>query len=331
MHLKSHPNFYCCLLQTSFLKLPQLMYVWVHSLFGSLKNLFSLNATAKLKRLLQKLNSRGNAAMECALILPLLLAMFFGMIVVVNYIMVARKLDSAVNDISALIAREGRIATLKQLNAQGHVEFVNGRQFIETQISTLIPILTFPLNTAVYDYDVKMVGQPLWAKIDAPTNPNNLRLMWQQGKVGALHAYGFTYSIAGSNVTAGGPGITGTTPVASITQTGQSQIIVGLAAPYNQTATTRLSFFGGTEKFGMDFLQLIITADFAKFAAYPVRVFPAVNATSFNIPYNDMNICTDCDLRSDNMSGGGALERQRCTATGDPYGLDRNVSGCVFD
>lgn len=298
-------------------------------------------------------SEKGAAAIEFALLLPLLLLFFFGMAVYSDYVMVSRKIENAANDVAAIIAKEGRIAQNQQNVCTFNSYTTGGAAFLRNSFNTLLPIIIYPLNFTngaavplVYDFSMVMAGRPLWSKMyadndnnpaTAPVVPNidttNMRVMWAENR-----GIPYTASIVSNATSSSFSRSAGEPPLFTIShnQEGQSYIMFEISYPFNQGG------YVGSITGGYRYANLVIGNDInfsavnslRKVAAYPVRP-KAINQNGNLITFNDANICTDCVIRSNGKVGAaGPLSACRvngCGCSGNFNDLYANVCGCIFD
>ena len=294
-------------------------------------------------------STEGAAAIEFALLLPLLLLVFYGMLTFSNYILVSRRIDGAVNDISFLLSREGQIA----YTMDSQQRYTGGQQYLDSLVSTAVPILMFPFIANDYDYNVKMVGTPFYSSIATdPCNENDkeMKVMWSESNPTAKTAsfpvdysitcdnqsfntgtgvqnYAFSTYHASNSISNSADGVTSYLP-------GQAFIVMGLSYPYNQGDPNGPSYLGNTVLGGLKFFALGIPGmpiELKRMAAYPVRFagLRDINGDgiiSANELRTELQICTDCNKLTSQLTTGSS-DRTACDSTNV---LDIYFGGCNF-
>ena len=300
-------------------------------------------------------SEEGVAAIEFALMLPLILLMFYGMLVFSNYNLVSRRIDTTVNDTAFFLSREGQIAYT--LDTEGR--YTGGREYLEKLSATMIPILMYPFITNDYNYNIKMIGTPFYSAtpVDAcAENDKIMKVMWSHsgsstgvpgGTSTALFPtaysiscenrsfdtgtgafpYAFSTYHAATEISNAADGVTSYLP-------GQAFIVMGMSYSYNQGIATGPSYVGNNILNGVQFLTLGIPGmpdQLKRIAAYPIRfkVVRDVNGDGFVTStelHTELQTCSDCaDLNS--ILNTGSPERTACnplSTAGHYYG------GCNF-
>ena len=299
-------------------------------------------------------STEGVAAIEFALMLPLVLLMFYGMLVLSNYNLVSRRIDSTVNDVAFLLSREGQIA----YNMDQQNRYIGGQEYISALANTIIPITMYPFVTNDYSYNIKMVGTPFYntAPVDACSeNDKIMKVMWSHNgsATGAnsgnksnfpnsyvitcenrsfstgsgVVPYAFSTYHPSAGISNSSEGVTSYLP-------GQAFIVMGMSYAYEQNDQHGPSYLGNTVLAGLKFLTLGIPgmpAELKRMAAYPVR-FLAIRdingdgVVSSNELRTELQVCTDCNHLNSILTS-GTPDRTACnpaSTVGIYYG------GCNF-
>lgn len=282
----------------------------------------------QFKKLCKQLDSRGTAAIEFAILLPLLLLMFFGAFEVSRYILVVRKVENVANDVNFILSREG---TIHDINGDGSVSTNSedaGR--IERFVEALTPILMAPYSTDNYEMELRLVARPESASI----SPDEARLMWSHkvtNNVGEEKAE--VSPSADFSIVASTSNVSGTSKPSSIyndsnfgdraelTFEGQTYLLINFAYGYNQVINNFVNY-----------VQLNLSdSDIEKISTYAVRsrwIDNGDGELQSNEFYNEMQICTNCDLPSNTLSNGTG----RVACEEDPNEtINADTSGCMFN
>lgn len=276
----------------------------------------------------RKSENKGTAAIEFAILLPLLLIMFFGAFEVSRYILVVRKVENTVNDINFILSREG---TIHDINGDGSVSGNSedvGR--LERITQAMIPILMAPYNTDDYEIEFKVVARPV-----AATNaPDEARLMWSHkitnnnGGNPAEVSSGTDFTIVSSTSNVSGSskpssiytdGTFGNR--AELTFPGQTYMLINFAYSYDQIINNFMNYVN------LNFSD----SDIEKISSYAVRdrwIDDGDEEIQANEFYNEMQICTGCDLPSDELGGG---EGRRACVDSPSDSIYPKTSGCKFN
>lgn len=266
------------------------------------------------------------AAIEFAILLPLLLIMFFGAFEVSRYILVVRKVENTTSDIGFLLSREG---TVHDINGDGSVSSTSeDEKRIERIANALVPATMYPYKYDNYQVEVRTVARPVGASLA----PNNARVMWAHKIDRASGTKPASLGANGFSVTASTTTVSGSSAPSSIysddsgnraelTFEGQTFLMVNMAYGYNQIINNFVNFVN------LNFED----NDIEKISSYAVRSRWIDNGDGniqANEYYNEMQTCTRCNvLTSNTMSSGTG--RQACETNPGSSGY-ASTSGCKF-
>ena len=307
-------------------------------------------------------NIAGVAAIEFAILLPFLLAVFYGVFEVSKFIMIARRADSVANDIAFILSREGRVALNTPINTPCPAPGCQGgKQQIDKIFDAVIPLIMYPYGDTDglangysvdnYQIEARMVAFPVFNAAEPNTvDKNSLRVMWSNRKESFARVTGARAAVS---MNSGGTDYNVTNDIANKTSKyddvkygtradlrfpGQSVILVNFAFGYDSVLASTYPVTGG-----------VLPNTFEKVASYAVRSqwrdapspgFPngdgRIQSNEF---INDMHYCTDCNqlnsIANSGMTFGSAKKsRQTCidnnpvitAATGNYY-----AGGCYFN
>lgn len=286
----------------------------------------------KQKNCLRRTES-GVAAIEFALLLPLLLILFFGSFEVARYIVHSRKLDNAVSDIGLLISREGVLRDSSDVEGKG-AQTLNNLKY------GILPMLVYPLGTQNFDMEMKFIGKPSNAQLE----PDDLRVMWthaifEGGTIQVNRDAPTILTDTGQSINdnAGGTPVSPSTysdsfgQRAKIVFEGQSFILVNFTMEYDQIIPNFGPFLG----------NILPSNALEKVSTYAVRSDwddenddGKVQPSEFK---NELHICTDCNVKTSadllNEAGTTYVDagRQRCLSVEDTKNQSlESSSGCEF-
>ncbi|PIR31596.1 MAG: hypothetical protein COV36_07840 [Alphaproteobacteria bacterium CG11_big_fil_rev_8_21_14_0_20_44_7] len=273
----------------------------------------------------------GSAAIEFAILLPLLLILFFGSFELSRYILVNRKIDNVANDVSLFLSREG---VIYDVNGDG---VINGASEDEKRLERLVrsisDMLLYPYAQDEFASIVTFVGRPVNAAIDR----DDARVMWQHymggvSNTGKGDIANFPELEASAKFTVSTSG--GGTKVNTYTDSfgeraellyeGDGFILFNSAYKYNSVITNIKQYVT------LDFTN----ASILKAGSYKVRS-RWIDSGPGGIPdgviganeyYNEMHLCVECNmLDSDRLTS--STGRKKCNAASYPA----ESSGCSFN
>lgn len=274
-------------------------------------------------------NIKGTAAVEFAILFPFLLIMFFGAFEIARYVLVVRRIENTVNDVTFLLSREG---TIHDIDGDGVINSASeDAERIKRITAAVVPILMAPYKTDNYQIEIRSVARPVGASIE----PDRARLMWShkitRHAVGAANpaevspSDGFLFTQSTSDVS----GATKASTIysdnfgdrAELVFPGQTFLLANFAYGYNQIINNFVNYIS------LNFEQ---NQDIEKISSYAVRSRwiddgdAIIQANEF---YNQMQTCTTCNTySSDNLGGEVGPDCVADVAASD----HPETSGCEF-
>lgn len=289
------------------------------------------------------------AALEFAILLPLLLLLFFGSFEVARYVIATRKIDNIANDVAYILSREGDIH-----DADGDgVGAENGEDAnrIRSIIQSVVPLMLYPYENEDYELEVRFFGMPSNTP-NAGVDGEDARIMWAHcekrlegpggafeidcdNQTGAKVTDQETAEIVSRTSEAIGSATYGTSTYfdepdrerAKTTIGGQAYILVNFAYSYNQILKNFNNIIGFS--FDDEVVEKLSTyAVRSRWIDEPTPSQPdgdgRIQPSEFR---NSMFICTECNIfRSDSLTGG--VGREPC-AENVPAGSSVS-SACEF-
>ena len=298
-----------------------------------------------------KNNISAVAAIEFAILLPLLLLLFFGSFEVARFIIASRKADNIANDIGYLLSREGDINDgFDGTNSEGTGQDADR---IRNIVQSVVPMMIYPFKNEDYELEVRFVGIPsnlprnedgevesddaglriMWAhcekRLDAPNNRFEIDC---DNATGAKVSNQSRASIENRASETIGDTSYSTSTYFDITDrqrakaslAGQSFILVNFAYSYDQI----LNNFSDNILLNFDGRSLEKLSSYAVRSRWIDNVPEGAEEGDGKIQpsefRNSMHICVDCNIwRSNDLTGGTG--REPCRA-----GSDDPSSGCNF-
>lgn len=282
-----------------------------------------------IKRFLRAI--KGAAGIEFAIILPLLLLLFFGSFEVGRYIMVSRKVDNFANDIGFLLSREGSFYDLDQDGTPDEVG--EDVEWLEDFVESTSGLMLFPYENYGFAVDLRYIG--------IPTNPNegetySTRMMWSH----CLERLSEGTTL--SECTSSGSDVEGDVGI----DLGQYSVINSSGQEIysdNFGERTRLNLAGQgfiLSSVAYDYQQVLNNLgdvvgfvfggrDIARVTSYPARArwndANLDNQVQANEFFNELHVCIGCQIDSDSLSG-----TSNASSRGTCVGVTSASSGCDF-
>ena len=279
-----------------------------------------------------KSNSEGAVAIEFVIMMPFLFMLLYGVYTISNNIMLSRKFDNAVNDVSYIVSRLGRIAN-SNVDAQGNCPATGcegGKDTLEKSVNYLMPLMLYPLDFKegdteavrgkyAYDIDIMYLGLPVITTNDPSVPKTVMRMMWKH-KIKSPNNLDVSTNAAVCNPLKGSTTINGVPYETSTFRAKFGFNSGGLSSGYGQTKNIATAVFPGqsfivssgylAKNYGPR-RRVILPGDnqgsssilfnfgtFEKFSAYSVRSsWRDSNGNGSVDPnefFNEMHYCTDC-------------------------------------